>query len=94
MGEIVVAILKWTFRIAFIVAVAIGASTLIALIINYLIVGYNQSVLADIFAIIQIWLPFNLNIVLLWVTVSASAFIIYKLAVLSYVLLNTFVGKN
>jgi len=94
MGEIVVAILKWTFRIAFIIAVAIGLSVLISVIINYLIIGYNQSVVADIFAIIQIWLPFNLNIVLLWVTVSASAFIVYKLSALSYVLLNTFVGKN
>lgn len=94
MGEILVAILKWTFRIAFIIAVAIGAGVLVSVIVNYLIVGYNQSVLADIFALVQIWLPFNLNIVLLWITVSASAFIIYKLAALSYVLLNTFVGKN
>ena len=94
MGEVAVAVLKWTFRAAFIIAVAIGLGVFISVIVNSLIVGYNLSVLADIFALIQIWLPFNLNIVLLWLTVSASAFIVYKLAALSYVLLNTFVGKN
>lgn len=94
MGEIAVLLLKWTFRLAFLIALALGLTAMIALIVNYMVVGYNQSVLGDIFSLIQIWLPFNLNIVLLWLTLAASAFVIYKLASLSYVLLNTFIGKG
>lgn len=94
MGEVAIAVLKWTFRVAFLIAVAIAVGALVAIVTNYLIVGFSTTVLADIFALVQIWLPFNLNILLLWLTLAASAWIAYKLAVTSYVLLNTFLGKN
>jgi len=94
MGEIAVAIVKWTFRITFIIGVLIGIISLISVITTYMIVGFNTTVLSDIFGIIQIWLPFNLNIVLVWLSITATAYITYRLAIMSFTLLNTFVGKN
>jgi len=94
MGDIPITLLKWTFRTAFIVGVVLAVISLISIITNYMIIGFNQSVLADIFAVIQIWLPFNLNIVLLWLTIAASAYIAYRFAIMSYTLLNTLVGKQ
>lgn len=94
MGEIAINLLKWTFRIAFIGAVVLAIIAILSIITNYLIIGFNQSVLADIFSLIQIWLPFNLNIVLLWITIAGTAYLAYKTAIMSYVLLNTFLGKN
>lgn len=93
MGEIAITIIKWTFRGAFIIAVAIAIASLLSIIGNYLIIGFNTSVLADIFALIQIWLPFNLNILLIWVAVASTAYLTYRLAIIANVLLNSFIGK-
>jgi len=94
MGEVAIQIAKWTFRSAFIIGVLLSVIALVSIISTYIIAGYNTSVLSDIFALVQVWLPFNLNIILIWLTVSATAYIAYKTAILSYVLLNTFIGKN
>lgn len=94
MGEVAIALVKWTFRTAFIAGVILALLTIFSLIASYLIAGYSSSVLADIFALVQIWLPFNINIILLWISVSATAYFSYRIAIMSYTLLNTFVGKN
>lgn len=94
MGEIIVAVLKWTFRATFVMAVVITVGALLSIVLSYMIIGFNMSVLADIFAIIQIWLPFNLNIVLLWLATASTAYLAFRIGMVSFVLFNTFIGKN
>jgi len=93
MGEVVITVAKWALKIAFFSAVILALIVIFGLITSYMVVGFNQSVLGDIFGIIQIWLPFNLNILLIWLALSATAYFAYRLATMAYNLLNSWIGK-
>lgn len=93
MGEVVVSVAKWALKITFFSALILAIIVVIGLITSYLVLGFNTSVLSDIFGVIQIWLPFNLNVLLLWLAVSATAYFGYRIALMSYNMLNSFIGK-
>lgn len=54
----------------------------------------NISVISDIGAIIQIWLPFNLNNMFNWITNAASLVIIYYIYLFGINILNKVIGRN
>ncbi len=93
MGEVVLAVTRWTLRLVLFSSVAIALTVIIGIITSYMVIGLNQSVLGDIFAIIQIWLPFNLNILLTWLALTSTAYFAYRLALMAYNLLNSLIGK-
>ena len=93
MGDVAIQVAKWALRVTFFIAVILSIIVLVGVITSYMVIGFNTSVLGEIFAVIQIWLPFNLNILLIWLAVTATAYIAYRLAMMSYNLLNSFLGK-
>jgi len=93
MGEVAVTIAKWALKISFFAATAIALIIIIGLITTYLVIGFNVSVLSDIFALVQIWLPFNLNVLLLWIAVSATSYLTYRVSLMAYNLITSYLGR-
>ena len=80
MGEIIMKIVKWTALITIISSMLFTFSALMFFILSGLVIVLSASVISDIFAIIQIWLPFNLVPVMLWLFTIASLYLTYKVA--------------
>lgn len=93
MGETAVAIAKWALKISFFSAIAIALMILLGVVTSYMVVGFNTSILNDIFAVIQIWLPFNLNILLVWLSVAATAYLTFRLSLMIFNIIDTYIGR-
>lgn len=94
MGEVVITVAKWILKFAYFTAVLLSFMVIISLITTWLVVGFNMGVLSDIFALVQLWLPFNLNILLAWIGVTVSAYVTYRVLVMSFNMLNAWLGKS
>lgn len=92
MGEIAINIAKWALKISFFSALAIAFSILLGVMTSYLVVGFNTSILSDIFAVIQIWLPFNLNILLIWMSLAATTYLTFRLSLMIFNLIDQYLG--
>ena len=94
MPELASQLLKWTARLG----LTIAAITLFLFIVNFatslIFVTLNQNVLSDIFLLVQQWLPFNLNVVLLWFVTASIAYLMYRLALAAFIWINRFVGES
>lgn len=93
MGEVAVKLAQWLAKATFFIAVIVSIVIFISFINNYIVLGVNGSVLSDIYAFIQMWLPFNINVVLAWITIVATLYITYRLAYMAYNMVNSFIGK-
>lgn len=93
MGEIAVAVLKWLIRMSIVIAGIFSFVAVLNIATSMILVNLNQNVLTDIFAVIQIWLPFNLNVLLLWLIASSTAFILYRLSLASIIWINRLIGE-
>lgn len=85
-------ILKWAIRLTFVAGGAFALAAILIYASSLILVSLNAGVLADLFAIIQIWLPFNLNVMLTWLMIATTLLILYKLAVMAITWINRFVG--
>jgi len=94
MGEVVITVAKWILKFAYFTAVLLSFMVIISLITTWLVVGFNMGVLSDIFGLIQLWLPFNLNILLAWMSVAVTAYVTYRVLVMSFNMLNSWLGKS
>lgn len=52
------------------------------------LVSMDANVLTDIFALIQIWLPFNLNVLLAWLVTATGLFFAYRMLNLGLAFIN------
>lgn len=52
------------------------------------LVGLNSNVLTDLFALVQMWLPFNLNVLLTWLFTVTSLYFVYRLANVGLAFIN------
>lgn len=93
MGETAVAIAKWALKISFFSSLVIALSILIGTVTSYLIVAFNGSVLNDIFALVQVWLPFNLNVLLIWIGISATAYLTFRLSLMVFNIIDAYIGR-
>lgn len=94
MGDFVVSIIKWVVRIGFVGAMIMTFTLFLNLIISLFAVTLNFGVLSDIMALVQLWLPFNLSVVIVWITTATFAYLTYRLAVFAYSFLNSLVGGH
>jgi len=93
MGEVLLNLLRWTAKLSFIIGLILATLVLLGVITTYMVVGFNTSVLNDIFGVLQIWLPFNLNILLIWITVATTAYLAWRLSLMAYNILDAYLGR-
>lgn len=75
----------------------LGAVTAFIVVLNLAISGFgialNQSVLNDLFGMVQMWLPFNLNSILIWITTSGIAYLTYRAVLAGVIWINRILGN-
>lgn len=91
--EIIVFVAKMIFRFGFVMASVVGLVAMIGIAISFILVGLNYSVLADLFALVQMWLPFNLAVILGWLTVASVAYIAYRLSVVALAFIDKLIPR-
>lgn len=82
-------ILKVILKIGFIVPVYWGIVALLTSAITAVMISHNTGVLNDIFALVQLWLPFNLNVILVWISTSIVLYLTYAISLMMLNLINT-----
>lgn len=74
---------KWAFRLGFIAAGIAATVILLNFAFGLVFVALNGNVLSDLFALVQLWLPFNLNSILSWLIVAVVFYVVYRLSVIA-----------
>lgn len=82
-------ILKVIVKISFIIPVFWGLVSLVTSAMLMVYVSIDSGVLNDIFALVQLWLPFDLNVVLVWIGLSVTGYMSYAISVMMLNILNT-----
>ena len=78
------------FKTGSITLIGIALMLLMNFIYSALSITINASVLGDLIAILQLWSPFNVGIIITWLITVAGLYLTYRLALLSLELLNKY----
>lgn len=92
MGEVAVQVLKMFARAGIIVSIILTLLALFLLGYNGMQTLLNVGALADLISLLQIWLPFDINVVFGWLVTATTLYFAFKLAAISYNLINRFVS--
>ena len=93
MGDLVVFILKTTLKVPFILIVIGSFIAILNLALGMSLVLINNSALGDLFALVQMWLPFNLSTITVWFTTITIAYLTYRLSLVGLSFLHQFFGR-
>lgn len=75
-------------KVPFVIAAVASVGALVMIIGGALALTLNIAVLSDLAALIQMWLPFDLIVVLLWIISAAVAYLVYKLSLMALDFVN------
>lgn len=82
-GQSIIMILKVAFRTSFVVGAVVAFLAVFGLGVSTLAVALNAGILADLISLVQIWLPFNLVPILVWLVTVALAYLYYRLLLMA-----------
>ena len=85
--------LKWGLRLSFVLSMVLLFIVILNIIISFVTITLNGGVLLDLLYLIQVWLPFNLNPLLVWISTTVTAFIAYRLSIIAYNFLNNVIAE-
>lgn len=88
MGEIGVSAFKWSIKLTYALASVVFLIVFIALAVSAIGVALNGSMVLDLMYFIQMWLPFNLNPLFVWLFTSVTAFFSFRLSMIGFNILN------
>lgn len=94
MGDLVKFLLAASMIISFILASIAAFVLVLNLILSLLFITVADNVFSDIFAMVNIWMPFNLSVIWLWLSTAAFAFLAYRLALVAYTWAGRLVSKS
>jgi len=94
MGEVAVSVVKWLVRLSIIVSLILAFIVFYNFIYSLIGVTLNDSVIADLLALFQMWLPFNLSIVFSWLLTASVLYLSYRVILFSAGFINKFIGEN
>lgn len=91
MGEIIKWILIVSLQVGFWASIVFTFFPILTIIISGIIISLNGTVLMDLYWFVQMWAPFNFNVVLLWTLTIATAFGAWWLASKIFALLRSLI---
>jgi len=94
MGDLLRWIVVVTVRVGFWASIIFTFLPILVLLVSTILLALNGSVISDIYWMAQVWLPFNFNVVLLWLLTLVTAFALWWIAQKLYALLNQLVAKD
>lgn len=92
--EVMIKVFVWAIRFSFISMVLFATIVILNLSLSMIQVSFNIAVLNDLFGLIQLWLPFNLNVVLVWFSTASILYVMYRLSVVMLSLVNKLIGNT
>jgi len=90
MSDTILRISLILFKTISITTVAIALVLFLNVVISSISIVLNASVLGDIVAIIQIWTPFNIGVILNWLIAVSGLYLTYRMALLTLELINKY----
>lgn len=90
MGEIIVTVLKFVARFVFVFAAVVAFITLLTVSTSFVFASINQGAFGDVFAIVSMWTPFNLTVLMAWAVTASTAYIGYRLSLTAMIWANRF----
>lgn len=94
MGDLVTSIIRWTLSIPFLLSSIFAFIILWNFALSVVQITINQSVIGDLFALVQVWLPFNLSSVFTWFTTVVIIYITYRVSIFALEWIHRFIGNN
>lgn len=94
LGNLIVAIISWTIKIGVAITALSILLPLLAIITQMVYVTLDQTVLLDLFAFLQLWLPFDLNIIFIWFTTVGLLYVLYRMTIWAFNFINSVTGNN
>lgn len=88
MGEIGVAAFKWGMKFTYALSTVVLLVVFIAIAVSAIGVALNGSMVLDLLYFIQMWLPFNLNPLFVWLFTSVTAYFAFRLSIVGFNILN------
>lgn len=85
-------ILTIVAKVTFWSMIVLGTVLMLNFITGLVTVGLQLPLLTDIINIVQIWLPFDINVILAWLFTASGLFITFRLALLGLNLINQLIG--
>lgn len=92
MGDLASSVFKWSIKFGFFTGVIASFVILLNIGLSMVFVTLNGNVLSDLFGLIQIGLPFNLSVLLGWLTAIIAVYVTYRLALYALTLLDVYLG--
>lgn len=92
MGEVAIALFKSLVKVSAVMAVIGGFLSILTLAVSGVIVALNQSVINDLIVIVQVWLPFNIAPIFLWLGTSVTMYLTYRVSIVALNLTKTIVN--
>lgn len=86
--QVAITVAKWVFRFGFILASITAFLVVLTLAFSFVFITLNGNVLTDLFLMIQMWLPFNLNVLLSWLITISVVYITYRISVVTLLFID------
>lgn len=83
MGEVAVSLFKSIVKVGAVMAVIGGFLSILTLAVSGVIVALNQSVVNDLLILTQIWLPFNIAPIFLWLGTAVTMYLSYRVSIVA-----------
>lgn len=74
-----------------IMALILAFISLLNFLVSYLLIGYDNDFLTEVIALVQLWLPFNINVIFVWAVMGTTLYFGVKFARFAINFLNDFV---
>lgn len=94
MADAAVTLLKITVRTTFLIGAIMMFIIILNIFINAMLVSLNGNILSDIFAMVSMWMPFNLGTVLVWLLSVGLMFLGFRLLMVAFNFLNKVLGHE
>lgn len=92
MGELTLGLVRWLIKFGPWIGAVLAFFIVMNMGLSMILVGFNAGAFSDVYAIVSMWLPFNLNELFMWVTTASSAYILYRLAWVTVIWINRVLG--
>lgn len=91
-GELIALFARMVFRSGVILAGITAFVMLLGFAFSFVAVSLNASVIGDLLALIQMWLPFNLGPLMAWLVTASVLYVAYRLSVVAVNYMSRFIS--
>lgn len=93
-ADVLFRILNITIKVGFWASTIVVFVILLTLILSGVVISLNNSIVIDLFYITQLWLPFNLNVIFVWISTLVVAYFAYRVALWAFVFIGELLRNN